>query len=69
MFAAITYDERMKFFKAWAELHTEDKYLAYDVTSLSSYAKGIEDTEWGYIAVFIIMYNSYSCEHFYLANQ
>jgi hypothetical protein len=39
LFAAITFDERMRFFKAWAGLNKEDMYLAYDVTSLSSTPK------------------------------
>lgn len=47
VFAAIEFDCRMQFFKAWIGRNNEDMYLAYDVTSLSSYAKGIEDTEWG----------------------
>jgi transposase len=48
LFASITYDERMAFFKSWIAIQALTQYLAYDVTSLSSYAKGIEDTEWGY---------------------
>ena len=48
LFASITYEERMAFFKAWASQHKPGGYLAYDVTSLSSYAEGIQDTEWGY---------------------
>jgi len=48
LFASITYDERMAFFKAWVSRHKPGAYLAYDVTSLSSYAEGIQDTEWGY---------------------
>jgi transposase len=48
LFASITHDERMAFFKLWAREHTGDSYLAYDVTSFSSHAKGIGDTEWGY---------------------
>ena len=48
LFASITHDERMAFFKLWTCDHAGDTYLAYDVTSFSSYAKGIEDTEWGY---------------------
>lgn len=48
LFASITHDERMAFFKLWVREHAHDNYLAYDVTSFSSYAKGIEDTEWGY---------------------
>jgi transposase len=48
LFASITHDERMAFFKLWTREHAEDSYLAYDVTSFSSYAKRIENTEWGY---------------------
>ena len=48
LFASITYDERMAFFKAWASRAQAGSYLAYDVTSLSSYAEGIQDTEWGH---------------------
>jgi transposase len=38
----------MAFFKSWIAIQPLTQHLAYDVTSLSSYAKGIEDTEWGY---------------------
>ena len=48
LFAGITHDERMSFFREWTQQHREDKNLAYDVTSLSSYADGIDNTEWGY---------------------
>jgi len=48
LFATVTHDERMAFFRQWSGAHKEDSYLAYDVTSFSSYAKGIQDTEWGY---------------------
>ena len=48
LFASITHDERMAFFRAWAAAKTTEEYLAYDVTSFSSYARGIADTEWGY---------------------
>jgi hypothetical protein len=48
LFASITYDERMAFFRLWVALQSLPQYLAYDVTSFSSYAEGIEDTEWGY---------------------
>ena len=48
LFASVTHDERMAFFKAWASEHKSGTYLAYDVTSFSSYAEGIQDTEWGY---------------------
>ena len=48
LFASITHDERMAFFKAWVASQDAGAYLAYDVTSLSSYAERIADTEWGY---------------------
>jgi transposase len=48
LFASITRDERMSFFQAWIKQQPQPQYLAYDVTSFSSYAEGIADTEWGY---------------------
>jgi transposase len=48
LFASITHSERMAFFKSWIAIQPHTQYLAYDVTSFSSYAKGIEETEWGY---------------------
>jgi transposase len=48
LFSSIGHAERMEFFKGWAALARRKEYVAYDVTSFSSYAKGIEDMEWGY---------------------
>ena len=48
LFASITHDERMAFFKSWAAAQAAGPCLAYDVTSFSSYAEGIQDTEWGH---------------------
>jgi transposase len=48
LFASITYDERMAFFKRWVAAQADESYLAYDVTSFSSWAEGIADTEWGH---------------------
>jgi transposase len=48
LFASITHIERMAFFYRWVKLRFQNEYLAYDVTSFSSYAEGIADTEWGY---------------------
>ena len=48
LFASITHDERMAFFKKWISAVSPQGYFAYDVTSFSSYAKGIIDLEWGY---------------------
>jgi transposase len=48
LFASITFDQRMSFFKKWVEIQPMGKFLAYDVTSFSSHAKEIIDCEWGY---------------------
>ena len=48
LFASITYEERMTFFKEWIAAVSPQGYLAYDVTSFSSYAEGIIELEWGY---------------------
>jgi transposase len=38
----------MEFFKAWIDINKSIKYLAYDVTSFSTHAKSIIDSEFGY---------------------
>jgi transposase len=48
LFASITFDERMAFMKAWVKKEPPNSYLAYDVTSFSTRAKGIIEKEWGY---------------------
>ena len=48
LFSSITHGERMKFFKLWVERQDPGGYLAYDVTSFSTYAKNIIDAEYGY---------------------
>jgi len=48
LFADISFDERMNFFKEWIQLRTEQEYIAYDVTSVSTYSKGIDLAERGY---------------------
>jgi transposase len=48
LFASITYDERMNFFKSWNERHGPMGFLAYDVTSFSTNAKGEINREYGY---------------------
>lgn len=48
IFQAIDYKSRMDFFKTWIYARNPSEYIAYDVTSVSSYAKGIEALEWGY---------------------
>ena len=48
VFQAIDYKSRMDFFRTWIYARDPSEYIAYDVTSVSSYAKGIEALEWGY---------------------
>jgi hypothetical protein len=48
LFASITHADRISFFRRWVARNREEGYLAYDVTSFSSYAEGIRDAEWGY---------------------
>jgi transposase len=38
----------MAFFKGWVSANARQGYISYDVTSLSSYAEGVRDLEWGY---------------------
>jgi len=48
LFSSVTHGERMAFFKDWASRQEAGSYLAYDVTSFSTYAEGIADAEWGH---------------------
>ena len=48
LFAGLTREKRMAFFRSWAASLAQSEYLAYDVTSVSSYSEGISDLEWGY---------------------
>jgi transposase len=48
MFASITYEQRMRFFTEWVNSRSEQEYIAYDVTSISTYSQGIDIAEWGY---------------------
>ncbi len=48
LFSAINHDKRMVFFKQWTKCISEQEYIAYDVTSISSYSKGQIDVEMGY---------------------
>lgn len=48
LFASLTHDERMAFFRRWVSANAKQDYVSYDVTSFSSYAEGIRDLEWGY---------------------
>lgn len=48
IFDSITHDDKMKFYKKWVKHIEENEYIAYDVTSISSYSKGHKDVEFGY---------------------
>lgn len=48
LFAGLTRERRMAFFRGWTASLAQSEYLAYDVTSVSSYSEGISDLEWGY---------------------
>ncbi len=44
----ITEDDRQKFLSLWLAKMTENDYLCYDITSVSSYARGNEYVKYGY---------------------
>lgn len=48
MFSELREEDRMLFFREWLKTKKAKEYVAYDVTSVSSYSKHIEDLEWGY---------------------
>lgn len=48
LFESIRTDERMDFFREWMKQKYSKEYIAYDVSSISSYGKGMESLEWGY---------------------
>ena len=48
LFAGISYNDRVLFFNDWMKRKKENEYIAYDVTSVSSYGKQMENLEWGY---------------------
>ena len=46
--ASIAHGERMAFFGGWVGGLSEQEYIAYDVTSVSTASRGIDIAEWGY---------------------
>lgn len=48
MFSELREEDRILFFREWLKTKKPKEYVAYDVTSVSSYSKHIEDLEWGY---------------------
>ena len=45
---ALDESKRMEFFRAWVNARQQHEYLAYDVTSVSSYSRGNDMVEHGY---------------------
>lgn len=48
IFSAISSSDRQKFFKDWIKKCAANDYIAYDVTSVSTYSNGIIEAEFGY---------------------
>lgn len=48
MFATVRQEDVLLFFREWMKQKKAKEYVAYDVTSISSYSKNIEELEWGY---------------------
>ena len=48
LFSEIEENEKLSFFKEWMKKRNGKEYIAYDVTSVSTYGKGIGIAEWGY---------------------
>jgi len=48
LFASISDEERQLFFTEWVKFRSELEYIAYDVTSISTYSQNIEIAEYGY---------------------
>ena len=48
IFSRITKDKQTNFFKSWLKMRKDNECIAYDITSISSYAKEIEMVDLGY---------------------
>ena len=48
LFSSIREEDTMLFLKDRLNKNKSDEYIAYDVTSISSYSKQIAELEWGY---------------------
>ena len=48
LFESIREEDILLFLKDWLKRKKDREFIAYDVTSISSYAKNIPETEWGY---------------------
>ena len=48
LFASITDESKVKFFKQWARHKDKDEFWAYDTTSISSYSKLLKQIQYGH---------------------
>jgi len=48
VYRTLTHGTQSLFFSEWLSYRRECEYLAYDVTSISTHARGIDFAEWGY---------------------
>lgn len=48
MFESLREEDMQLFFRDWMKHKKQKEYLAYDVTSISSYSENIRELEWGY---------------------
>ena len=48
MFKTINDEKRNEFFRAWMSKKGRKEFIAYDVTSISSYSRSLENVEYGY---------------------
>ncbi|HNX65193.1 MAG TPA: transposase [Oscillospiraceae bacterium] len=48
LFSSVRQENMLLFFREWMKHKYPKEYVAYDVTSISSYGKTIDELEWGY---------------------
>ena len=48
LFSSLRQEDMLLFLREWMQHKKANEYVAYDVTSISSYAKNMEELEWGY---------------------
>ncbi len=48
LFAGMREEDMLLFLRDWMKRMKQNEYIAYDVTSISTYGKNIPDAEWGY---------------------
>lgn len=48
LFSALREEDMLLFFREWMKQKRTNEYVAYDVTSISSYGRKTEELEWGY---------------------